>query len=93
MVFVILLQVCFRYLFNNALPWPDEAARFCMLWMTGLIAPAAYRVGGFVTIDMLGRALPRGRGACRSFATSEANSRRTSASSYRSRGCGISTRS
>ena len=59
MVFVILLQVFFRYLLNNAMPWPDEAARFLMLWMIGVIAPLAYREGGFVAIDMLGRALPK----------------------------------
>lgn len=59
MVVCILIQVFFRYALNNALPWPDEAARFLMLWMTGLIAPSAYRVGGFVAIDMLERALPR----------------------------------
>ena len=35
MVIVILLQVFFRYVLNNALPWPDEAARFMMLWLTG----------------------------------------------------------
>ncbi len=59
MVFVTLLQVFMRYALNAALPWPDEAARFLMLWMTGLIAPMAYRRGGFVAIDMLERALPR----------------------------------
>ncbi|MDE0304843.1 MAG: TRAP transporter small permease subunit [Albidovulum sp.] len=53
MVFVILLQVFFRYVLNNALPWPDEAARFCMLWMVGLMAPSAYRWGSFVSIDMV----------------------------------------
>lgn len=58
MVIAILVQVVFRYVFNNALPWPDEAARFCMLWMTGLMAPTAFRRGGFVAIDMFGRALP-----------------------------------
>lgn len=62
MVTAILIQVVFRYGFNNALPWPDEAARFCMLWMTGLMAPTAFRRGGFVAIDMLGRALPSGVG-------------------------------
>lgn len=59
MVLIILAQVFFRYVLNNALPWPDEAARFCMLWMTGLMAPAAYRMGGFVSIDMALRKLPR----------------------------------
>lgn len=58
MVLAILIQVFFRYALNNALPWPDEAARFAMLWMTGLIAPMAYRRGGFVAIDMALRALP-----------------------------------
>ena len=59
MVIAILIQVFFRYVLGNALPWPDEAARFCMLWMTGLMAPTAFRRGGFVAIDMLVRFLPR----------------------------------
>ena len=59
MVLVILLQVFFRYILNNALPWPDELARFLMLWMTGLIAPSAYRWGGFVSIEMLPQLLPK----------------------------------
>ncbi|WP_299985324.1 TRAP transporter small permease [uncultured Ruegeria sp.] len=59
MVIAILIQVFFRYVLGNALPWPDEAARFCMLWMTGLMAPTAFRRGGFVAIDMLQRFLPR----------------------------------
>jgi len=58
MVIIILIQVFFRYGLNSALPWPDEAARFLMLWMTGLIAPSAYRWGGFVSIEMLFRFLP-----------------------------------
>ena len=50
MVIVILTQVFFRYVLNNALPWPDEAARFMMLWLTGLMAPVAMRQGGMVAI-------------------------------------------
>ena len=59
MVVVILAQVFFRYVVGDALNWPDEAARFLMLWMTGLIAPSAYRWGGFVAIDMVPELLPR----------------------------------
>ncbi len=59
MVVVILTQVFFRYVLNNALAWPDEAARFLMLWMTALMAPSAMRWGGFVSIDMVPQALPR----------------------------------
>ena len=63
MVVAILIQVLFRYALNNALPWPDEAARFLMLWMTGLIAPTGFRRGGFVAIDMVVVALPQKLGA------------------------------
>ena len=59
MVLSILLQVLFRYVLGSPLAWSEEAARFCMLWMTGFMAPLAYRRGGFVAIDMLVRGLPR----------------------------------
>lgn len=68
MVIAILVQVFFRYALNNALPWPDEAARFCMLWMTGLMAPTAFRRGGFVAIDTIVRFLPKTLGAALSIA-------------------------
>jgi TRAP-type transport system small permease protein len=58
MVVVILAQVFFRYVVNNALPWPEEASRFLMLWSTSLMAPTAFRRGGFVAIDMVIRLLP-----------------------------------
>ena len=32
-VIAILLQVYYRYVLNNALPWPEEAARALMIWM------------------------------------------------------------
>ncbi len=59
MVASILVQVVFRYALGNALAWSEELARFCMLWMTGLMAPHAYRRGGFVGIDMLTALLSR----------------------------------
>lgn len=59
MVCLILGQVFFRYVLNDAPNWTEEGARFGMLWMTGLMAPLAYRMGGFVSIDMLERALPK----------------------------------
>lgn len=57
MVCFILLQVFMRYALNDAPNWTEEAARFGMLWLVGLMAPIAYRHGGFVAIDMLERAL------------------------------------
>ncbi|MEL6967519.1 MAG: TRAP transporter small permease subunit [Pseudomonadota bacterium] len=59
MVLIILTQVFFRYVLNSALPWPEEAARAFMIWMMALVAPSAYRWGGFVSIDLLADALPR----------------------------------
>lgn len=63
MVLIIILQVIFRYVLGNALAWPDEGARFLMLWMTALIAPTAYRWGGFVSIEMVKDLLPARIGA------------------------------
>ncbi len=59
MVAAVLLQIFFRYVLNNALPWPEEAARALMIWMMALVAPSAYRYAGFVSIDMLPDMLPR----------------------------------
>jgi TRAP-type C4-dicarboxylate transport system permease small subunit len=63
MVVIILVQVFFRYMLDDALAWPEEAARFLMLWMTGLMAPTAFQRGSFVSIDMLVRVLPRSSAA------------------------------
>lgn len=59
MVSLILGQVFFRYVLNDAPAWTEEGARFGMLWMTGLMAPRAYGRGGFVAIDMVESALLR----------------------------------
>lgn len=59
MVVIILVQVFFRYVLGNALAWPEELARFLMLWATSLMAPTAYRRGSFVGIDMLVSYLPK----------------------------------
>jgi TRAP-type C4-dicarboxylate transport system permease small subunit len=58
MVITILMQVVMRYVFNNALPWPEEVARALMIWMMALVASQAYRNQAFVAIDMLPDGLP-----------------------------------
>lgn len=58
MVVFILVQVFWRYILSNPLPWPEEAARFLMLWLM-VVAPTALRRGGFVAIDMIQLFLPR----------------------------------
>ncbi len=59
MVVIILAQVFYRYILGSALAWPEEAARFLMLWAAGLMVATAFRRGGFVSIDILVRLLPR----------------------------------
>ncbi|MGL3608456.1 TRAP transporter small permease [Rhizobium sp. G187] len=59
MLFFMLMQVFFRYFLGNALAWSEEASRFLMLWMTGLMVPTAFRQGGFVAIGMIVDHLPR----------------------------------
>lgn len=59
MLVFILIQVFFRYVLGNALPWSEEGARFLMLWMTGLMVPTAFRQGGFVAITMILDIFPR----------------------------------
>ena len=59
MVVIILAQVFFRYVIGLALPWPEEASRFLMLWSAGLMIGTAYRRGGFVAIDLLVALAPR----------------------------------
>lgn len=59
MVCFILAQVFFRYVIGTALPWPEEASRFLMLWSAGLMIGTAYRRGGFVAIELLVVLLPR----------------------------------
>jgi TRAP-type C4-dicarboxylate transport system permease small subunit len=58
MVLTILLQVFFRYVLNNALPWPEEVARAFMIWMMALVSAQAYHNGSFVAIDMLHEMMP-----------------------------------
>ena len=69
MVAFILIQVFWRYALDNPLPWPEEAARFLLLW-TMVVAPTALRRGGFVAIDMIQLALPRAVGRALSLALS-----------------------
>jgi TRAP-type transport system small permease protein len=48
---VVLLQVFMRYVMRSALPWPEEFARFALVWMTFIAASCALRRGQHVGID------------------------------------------
>ena len=59
MTLAVLLQVFFRYMLNNSLSWSEETSIFMMIWVAFLVAPWAYRYGGFIAIDMLVDLMPR----------------------------------
>lgn len=59
MTAIVLYQVFFRYALNNAPSWSEAASRALMVWMTFLVAPTAYRWGGYVSIDFITHKLPR----------------------------------
>ncbi|MDX2145504.1 MAG: TRAP transporter small permease [Rhodospirillaceae bacterium] len=58
MTFAVLVQIVFRYVFNNSLSWSEELAKVMMVWATMLVAPWAYRMGANVSIDLFAEALP-----------------------------------
>lgn len=53
LVFILFIQVVFRYALNNALSWPDELARFLLIWITFLGAAVATWDRGHLVIDFL----------------------------------------
>ena len=53
MVASILIGVFFRYVLNAALPWPEELARFAMVWLTMLGASLVVRHGGHIAVTFL----------------------------------------
>lgn len=52
MVTIVLAQVFYRYVLNDAFGWSEEMAKVMMVWVTFLVSPWAYRYGAFVSVDM-----------------------------------------
>lgn len=53
MVGATFLQVVCRYLLSFSLPWADELARFCLVWMVFVGMVSALVRGQHVTVDIL----------------------------------------
>ena len=58
MLFVICLQVFCRFVLGQALPWPEEAARFLMIWSLFLAAVYVHREEGHLRLDFFVEKLP-----------------------------------
>ena len=59
MVGVINLQIFFRYVLGNALPWPEGFAVLLNIWLTYLGGAIAYYEGDHVSVGYLHKKMPR----------------------------------
>lgn len=56
---VIFLQIFMRYLFNHALPWPEELSRYCFVCSTLLSLSFCVRHKSMMRVDALVSLLPK----------------------------------
>jgi TRAP-type C4-dicarboxylate transport system permease small subunit len=59
MLFAICLQVFFRFVLNHSLDWPEELARFTMIWSSMLAAVYVQLDRGHLSLDFFVGKLPR----------------------------------
>jgi TRAP-type C4-dicarboxylate transport system permease small subunit len=58
LVVSISTAVLFRYVFNSPLAWPDELARYTLVWLTFIGAPLATKSHSHIVVDFAGLFLP-----------------------------------
>lgn len=58
MVLAIFLQVVARYVFNHALPWPEELGRFLFAWIVFLGMVSVMRMDEMLSLDILYQWIP-----------------------------------
>lgn len=59
LILVTFIGVPMRYLFNHPFTWEEEVQLACMVWITFLAAPAAFRNKSHVAIEILVDSLPK----------------------------------
>jgi len=58
LLLIVWAQVASRYIFNNSLPWTEEAARYLMIWGVLLGVNLAYLKGYLISITFFTDKLP-----------------------------------
>lgn len=58
MIFVTLAQVIFRYVIAAPLPWSEELARYCFVWIVFLGGAVGLSRGIHLGVDLLVNAMP-----------------------------------
>ncbi|MEZ5844380.1 MAG: TRAP transporter small permease [Hyphomicrobiaceae bacterium] len=57
---ILFIQVVLRYVFNSSLPWPEEASRYAMIWVTMLAGSLLVRDEQLISVDFFDRYWPQG---------------------------------
>lgn len=55
---ILFVQVVLRYVFNTGLPWPEEASRYVMIWVTMLAGSLLVRDEQLISVDFFDRYWP-----------------------------------
>lgn len=58
MIAITFLQVVFRYVLSAPLPWSEEAARYCFVWIVFLGAALGLERGVHLGVDLLVNRMP-----------------------------------
>jgi len=58
LVVTISTAVVFRYVLNSPLPWPEELARYALVWLTFIGASLATKRHAHIVVDFAGLFLP-----------------------------------
>jgi TRAP-type C4-dicarboxylate transport system permease small subunit len=58
MTSAVIIGVYYRYVLNDALPWPEELARYSQIWLTWIGGGLALRRGSHIATDLLVSMLP-----------------------------------
>ncbi|MBI1385064.1 MAG: TRAP transporter small permease subunit [Rhizobiales bacterium] len=55
---ILFVQVVLRYVFNTGLPWPEEASRYIMIWVTMLAGSLLVRDEQLIAVDFFDKYWP-----------------------------------
>ena len=59
LVIAVAIQVFFRYILNNPLPWPEELARYLFIWITYMGLVKVVRENSHYRIDFFMMRMPK----------------------------------
>lgn len=60
MIFVVFLQVIFRFVIKGSLPWSEELARYVMVWAVFIGASMGAKSGAHIGVEAFVKLFPRG---------------------------------